>query len=93
MPTAVMIESSEKIRSTTMICRITAVKVAVTALEASPSSPSSDSMDLSGALPDQEQATKDQDQVAAGDLLAEDGEERFDQPDDPGRGPGGGRCA
>jgi hypothetical protein len=42
MPTAVMIESSEKTMSITMICRITAVKVAFTALLASPSSPSSE---------------------------------------------------
>ena len=42
MPTAVMMESSENTRSTTMICRMTAVKVALTTLELWPSSPSSD---------------------------------------------------
>ena len=43
MPTAVMIESSENTRSTTMICRMTAPKVALTApATASSCSPSSD---------------------------------------------------
>ena len=40
MPTAVMIESSEKTRSMIMICRMTAPKVALTEAEVCPSSPS-----------------------------------------------------
>ena len=42
MPTAVMMESSENTRSITMICKITAVKVALTTLPPWSSSPSSD---------------------------------------------------
>ena len=40
-------------------------------------------VDLHGGLPHQEQAAGDQDEVAAGDLRADDGEQRRGQPDDP----------
>ena len=42
-------------------------------------------VDLGGALPDQEQAAQDQDQVAPGDLHAEHAEQRRHQSDDPGQ--------
>ena len=42
-------------------------------------------MDFTGALPDQEQPAPDQDKVAARDFLLEQGEQRLDQPDDPGQ--------
>ena len=73
MPTAVMIESSENTRSMIMICRMTAPKAALTARDASPwpSLAFQRLVDLAGALPDQEQAAGDQDQVAARDVLAE----------------------
>jgi hypothetical protein len=58
--------------STIMICTITAAKVAFHGL-----------VDFAGALPDQEQAAGDQDQVAPGNFLLEHGEQRLDQPDDP----------
>src|SRR5687767_2948978 len=40
-------------------------------------------VDLVRALSEEEQTTEDQDQVAAGDLLAEDGKPRLCQADDP----------
>ena len=75
MPTAVMMESSEKTRSITMICRDGGAKSRlrragtvglVLALQRA--------MDLAGALPDQEQAPAEQDDVAARDRLVEDGQ-------------------
>ena len=71
MPTAVMIESSENTRSMTMICRMTAAKVALTRARACAFLAFERLVDFAGALPDQEQAAGDQDQVAAGDLLAD----------------------
>ena len=74
MPTAVITESSEKTMSSSRIWTMT---------------PANDAADLRGAVPfvafelvvnlvralgDQEQAADEQDQVAAGDLVAEHGE-------------------
>src|SRR3712207_6549422 len=43
-------------------------------------------VDLEGALAEQEEAAQDQDQVAPGDLLAQDRKERRGEPDDPAEG-------
>jgi hypothetical protein len=41
-------------------------------------------VDLERRLPDQKHATDDQNEIAAGNILREKGEERPRQPDDPG---------
>ncbi len=43
-------------------------------------------VDLVGALAEQEEAAEDQDQVAPGDLLPENREQRRGEPDDPAQG-------
>ena len=43
-------------------------------------------VDLEGALAQEEQAAEDQDQVAPGDLLAQDRKKRRGEPDDPTQG-------
>ena len=69
MPTAVMIESSENTRSTTMICAMTAPKVAAHGRGALALVALEQLVDLAHALPQQEQAAADQDQVAARNFL------------------------
>ncbi len=85
MPTAVITESSEKTMSSSMIWTITApndgadLRRAVALLAFEPI------VDLERRLGEQEQPAQDQDQVAAGKLVAEQREERRGQADDPGQ--------
>ena len=71
MPTAVITESSENTMSSSMICTMTArerrrdARRAVSFLAFEPL------VNLERRLAEQEQAAADQDQVAAGDVLAE----------------------
>ena len=58
--TAVMIESSEKTRSMTMICAITPAKLDATLRRPAASPPSEQPVHSASTLPDQEQATGDQ---------------------------------
>ena len=84
IPTAVMTESSEKTMSSSMIWistlrerrRHPGGRLALLALQPL--------VDLVGALGQEEQPADQEHQVAARDLLAEDGEERRREPDDPG---------
>ena len=71
MPTAVMIESSENTMSMMMICRITAPNVALHRARRLALDALEQLVDLVRALPQQEEPADDQDEVAAGDRLAE----------------------
>ena len=85
MPTAVMTESSENTMSSSAIWISTEANDAATFARGVPFLPFEPVVDLVGALPEQEEPAQDQDQVAAGDVLAEHGEQRRGQPDDPGQ--------
>ena len=85
MPTAVMTESSEKTMSRSMIWTITLANDAATRLGRVPLLALELVVDLVRALPHQEEAAEDQDQVAPGDLSADHGEQRLGEPDDPGQ--------
>jgi len=82
IPTAVITESSEKTTSRTRICASTAATAGAPGpFEPSPASgPSSLRVHLVRRLADQEQASGDQDQVPAGDLVSKHREERSGQP-------------
>ena len=84
MPTAVITESSEKTMSSSMIWIDHAPeRRAPHGPTPSPSSPSSFSWISCVLLAEQEEPADEQDQVATGDLLAQDGEERRGEADDP----------
>ena len=93
MPTAVITESSEKTMSSRRICTITLQNDAAVRVETWPSSPSSFSWISWVLLAEQEESADEQDQIAAGDLLADHGEERRGEPDDPGQARAAERCA
>ena len=89
MPTAVMIESTEKTRSSSRIWKIAPAEgqvqrlahhlvLVVRGIDRV--------VDLLGRLPDQEEAAGDQDQVAPGEAVPEGGEDGLGQPDDEGDG-------
>ena len=79
MPTAVITESSEKTMSSTRSARSRATKVAFAARRVLVLVAFQLVVDLVRALPEQEQAAAEQDQVAPGDRLAEDREQRLGQ--------------
>ena len=89
MPTAVMIESIEKTRSSSRIWKIARAErhlhrwptmdvLVVVGIDRV--------VDFLGRLPDQEQAAGDQDEVAPGEAVAEGGEQRLGQLHDEGDG-------
>ena len=92
MPTAVITESSENTMSSSRIWMMTPANEAAAAL-AVPFLAFQLLVDLVRALGDQEQAADEQDQVAAGDLVTEHGEQRRGQPHHPGDRPAAARCA
>ena len=87
MPTAVMMLSSENTRSSSRIWPMTPATVtpATPAAVVSPGcSPDDIVVDLVGRLPDQEQAARDQDQVAPREAVIEQREQRRRELDDEG---------
>ena len=84
MPMAVITESSENTMSSSRIWTITAPNDGRDARRGPALLAFELVVDLVGRLGDQEQPAREQDEIAAGDLLAEHGEQRTGQPHDPG---------
>ena len=68
MPTAVMMESSENTMSMMMICTMMAPKLRLHALRRMTFLTLGELVDLHGGLPHQEQAARDEDEIAPGNL-------------------------
>ena len=84
-PIAVMMESSEKTRSITTSCATTKAKARLPAGLRLLVSRLDLGVNFVRALGDQEQPAADQDQVAPGEFVAEQREDRRRQPHDPGQ--------
>ena len=93
MPTAVITESSEKTISSSMIWMMTLVND-----DGGPSAPVLSCalellVDLERRFAEQEETAAEENQVAAGDILVDDREERVGQADDPRDRRGAAGCA